>query len=93
MMNCEIIYFCGIPSAPEYGMRNMNNIPILYRPGQRIGISALAVNEYIKTFVYFPALSKDARLQAGVPRYQFVEALADSITADIYSFNVIGELL
>ena len=92
-MNCGIIYFCGIPSAPEYGMRNMNNIPILYRPGQRIGISALAVNEYIKTFVYFPALSKDACLQGGILLNKCFEALADSITADIYLLHTIGKRL
>ena len=91
MMNHEIIYFYSILSAPEYGMRNMNYIPVLYRPGQYIGRSALAVNKDIKTFVYLPDPGKDSVLQAGIPFNQFVEALAYSITADVYLLHTIGK--
>ena len=92
-MNYEIIHFYGILSAPEYWMRNMNYIPILYQPDQYIGISALAVNEYIKTFVYFPAPGKESGLQLGIPLDQFVKALADRAAADIYLLYVTGKRL
>jgi len=93
MMNCEIIHFYGILSAPEYGMRNMNYIPILYQPGQYIGISTLTINKDNKTFVYFPAPGKETGLQLGIPLDQFVKALADRAAADIYLLYVIGKRL